>query len=125
MTINFIVKNIKVLLSIIIFSKSIVFCNKSLSKECLGVDDDCHKRIMESNFDEQVSRELFKCIEHARIEFKIPSLQILITLNKNSKFNCSTGFSNVEKQCKATIENIYYLGSLSKMYVQAIILKLA
>lgn len=82
-----------------------------------------NNKVIESNFDSIFSNEFYNKIEQVRDEFKFPSLQVSIILN-DSHFSCSTGFSNIEKKKKANINSVYYLGSVSKVFVKGILLKL-
>lgn len=81
------------------------------------------KSVIKSDFDSHFSNELHNKIQQIKNELDYPSLQISFII-KNKKFNCSTGFANVEKKKKARLNSVYYLGSVSKIYVKAIILRL-
>lgn len=79
---------------------------------------------IKSNLDYNLSNELFDKIEHVRMKLGYPSLQVSLQINKNSKFSCCTGFADEGKKRKANLKSVYYLGSVSKIYVKGVILKL-
>lgn len=81
------------------------------------------KKRVKSNFASVFSKELYKKVEQTRTEFCLPSLQFSIIL-KDKHFTCSTGFANIEKKTKASVKTVYYLGSVSKIFVKAMLIKL-
>ncbi|ASN69131.1 putative D-ala-D-ala carboxypeptidase [uncultured Caudovirales phage] len=79
---------------------------------------------LESTFQKNVSDELFLMIENLMKELKIPSIQVSIYTKEKGYFNCTSGYSNTENKTKANNNNVYHLASITKIYTQAVILKL-
>lgn len=82
------------------------------------------KKYLTSTFHKEFSSEIAKTVEEIIETLQFPSLQVSILTRTNQSITCSSGYSNMEKRNKSTIKHLYFLASLSKLYTQAVILKL-
>lgn len=80
-------------------------------------------KVRESDFERDFTNELYNKIDQVREELGFPSLQVSIIYN-DKKFNCSSGLSNIEKKKNSTLNSVYYLGCVSKVFVKGVILRL-
>ncbi|MBB6678792.1 serine hydrolase domain-containing protein [Cohnella lubricantis] len=80
-------------------------------------------KVMQTDWDKQVSTQLYNKVENERKKRNYPSLQVSIQI-KDKFFHCITGLSKRKLRSRATLDSLYYLGSVSKIFVKGVILKL-
>lgn len=80
-------------------------------------------KVIESDLEKSFANELYNKVEEVREELGFPSLQLSIIYN-DKHFNCSSGLSNIDKKKKSSVDSVYFLGCVSKIFVKGVILKL-
>jgi D-alanyl-D-alanine carboxypeptidase len=79
---------------------------------------------MESTLDDNTSYRLFRVITDARTEIGAPSLQVSIIIKGRDKWTGSVGWADPKEKRAAVNNDLYHIGSISKMYTSAIIMML-
>ncbi|MER2076585.1 serine hydrolase domain-containing protein [Psychrobacillus psychrotolerans] len=111
-------------LSIFLYLRYCIFTRSDLSTDNLQENKNTKGDFIKSSFEDYVSQEMCDTIEELRVELDVPSIQVSIVSKDHGEFNYISGYANIEKKKIATLNTVYYLGSLTKLYVQAVILKL-
>lgn len=83
-----------------------------------------NKIVLRTTFQDDVAKKIIHAVLQKREEFDVPSIQISILSKDHGNFNYVCGDANIETNSFASLDTVYYLGSISKIYVQAVILKL-
>lgn len=77
-----------------------------------------------SSIDEETSKKLLKIVTDARKELDVPSIQVSVIIPDQGKWSCGAGWADPKQKRVATPSDIYHIGSISKMYTSAVIMKL-
>ncbi|MCO7177104.1 serine hydrolase domain-containing protein [Sporolactobacillus kofuensis] len=97
--------------------------NRSSFVSEMSNDVDVNNLFLVSTYENEITKEIYSTVDEFRKEFNVPSIQISLN-TKDGYINCSSGYADIEKNEKSSIENVYYLGSLTKIYMHAVMLKL-
>ena len=108
----------------VFYIKNCVFNRSNQSPVLLEESRNFNSVLLETSFKKDVTEDMIDAIEKIRIELDIPSIQLSIISKDFGKFNYVSGYANLENERLATLSTVYYLGSITKIYVQAMILKL-
>lgn len=93
------------------------------SKSVLSNDASSSQSI-ESTLNEDLSRRLFCVITDARRELGAPSLQVSVIIKGKGKWTGSVGLADPKEKRVATINDLYHIESVTKMYTSALIMRL-
>ncbi len=77
-----------------------------------------------ASIDEDASKKLLDIVTDARRELDVPSLQVSVIIPDKGKWSCAAGWADPKEKRVATTSDIYHIGSISKMYTSAVIMKL-
>lgn len=67
---------------------------------------------------------LFRVIADSRKELGAPSLQVSVIIKGKGKWTGSVGWADPKEKRAATVNDLYHIGSVSKMYTSALIMML-
>lgn len=109
-----------VVISLAIYGKNFVLDIIKTKKELTKYKEEK----LNSTFDLEITNKLIDCIEEIRAKIKIPSIQLSLEMRNGGSFNYSSGSANVENSELVNLNSLYYLGSITKTYTYAVILKL-
>ncbi|WJQ83543.1 serine hydrolase domain-containing protein [Brevibacillus brevis] len=101
-----------------------IFNRPILSSETFQESTNETDSFIKSTLKKDVTNEIVDAVNQLRAEFDVPSIQVSLVLKENAEFHFISGYANLESKKRATLNTVYYLGSITKIYVQAIILKL-
>lgn len=113
-------------MSNLIYVKGKIIDNKKIPLDSLQVSKNNPNDIfMETTFlEDGLAEEIIDVVQQLRLELDVPSIQVSILSKDYGKFDYVSGYASLEEKKLATLNTVYYLGSITKIYMQAIILKL-
>jgi len=80
---------------------------------------------MESNLDPETAARLMQVVAAERDRLGVPSLQVAVILPDGAWWTGSVGWADPRARRAANVRDRYYVGSVTKLYTSAVILKLA
>lgn len=79
---------------------------------------------IDTNLDNKTSFDLYKIVNEVNNELESPSLQISVYIKDKGYWNCSIGYSDLDTQRELTNNDLFQIGSMTKMFTSAAILTL-
>lgn len=77
-----------------------------------------------STLDEGTTRKLLRVLAEERNELDVPSLQAAVIIRGKGRWTGSVGWAGPREKRAATVRDLYHVGSVSKLYTAAVILRL-
>ena len=113
-------------MSNLIYVKGKIIDNKKIPSASLqDSKNEPNDIFMDTTFlEDELAEEIIDVVQQLRLELDVPSIQVSIVSKDYGKFDYVSGYVSLEEEKLATLNTVYYLGSITKIYMQAIILKL-